>query len=162
MRIKGFVKGYIMNLATKEIAEYLGTERDNTYEYPDTTPPFYTMTFKKEEFLDSQRHYEAVKNIRSHEDIRNYPGFEEQPGRGFIVGCHGNNISTAFNHPFKGRTLSKEEAENVMIKTGVLYSKPLLFKVSNRLKVRNLFNRLPFRQLLKRAYYSLPIYLRKL
>jgi len=151
-----------MNLFTKEIAEYLGTERPNTKEYPDTTPPFYTMIFTRDEFLDPQKHYEAVKNIRSHEDVRDYPQFEEQPGRGFIVGCHGNNISTAFNHPFKGRTLGKEEAESVMIKAGILYAKPLVYKVSTRVRVRIFLNRLPFRKLLKKAYYSLPVSFRKL
>lgn len=150
-----------MNLATKEIAEYLCTNdrtADIIEKYPDTTPPFYTMVFSKEEFIDPVRHFEAVKNIRSHEDV----GGEETPGRGFIVGCHGNNISTAFNHPFKGRTLNKEEAEAVMIKAGILYSSPIAFKLTKRLKVRQFLNRLPFRNLLKSLYYQLPTKYHKL
>jgi hypothetical protein len=159
MRIKGFKKGYIIDYSTKEIAEYLCTNDrpvDIIEKYPDTTPPFYTMIFSRDEFVDPEKHFEAVKDIRSHEDVGGHPTFEEQLGRGFIVGCHGNNISTAFNHPFKGRTLDKEEAEAVMIKAGILYSKPLVFKELKRLKVRRLLNRLPFRDSLKKLYHSLP------
>src|SRR3990167_914127 len=165
MRIKGFKKGYIINLANKEIAKYLCTNdrpKDIIEKYPDPPPPFYTLVFSKDEFIDPERHFEAIKNIRSHEDVGGHPTFEEMQGRGFIVGCHGNNISTAFNHPFKGRTLNKEEAEVVMIKAGILYSQPITFKPTKRLKVRQFLNRLPFRDLLKKLYYSLPVKYHKL
>src|SRR3990167_2600040 len=165
MRIKGFKKGYIIDYSTKEIAEYLCTNDrpvDIIEKYPDTTPPFYTLVFSREEFIDPEKHFDLIKNIRSHEDVGGRPNFEEVPGRGFIVGCHGNNISTAFNHPFKGRTLNQEEAESVMIKAGILYSKPLVFKPSKRLKVRQFLNRLPFRDVLKKLYYSLPTKYHKL
>ena len=154
-----------MDYSTKELAEYLCTNNRPLgiiEKYPDTTQPFYTLIFTKEDFIDPQKHFDLIKNIRSHEDIGGHPSFEEVPGRGFIVGCHGNNISTAFNHPFKGRTLTKEEAEVVMIKAGILYSKPLIFKLSNRLKVRQFLNRLPFRDVFKKLYYSLPVTWHKL
>ena len=165
IKIFGFTKGYIMNYATKEIAEYLGTN-DRPPEviknYPDTTPPFYSILFKREDFLDPQKHFNLIKDIKSHEDIANHPHFIPIEGRGFVVGCHGNNISTTFNHPFKGRTLTTQEAESIMIKTGTLYSKPIISKPSTRLKVRRLLNKLPFRKVFRDFYYSLPARYRKL
>ena len=32
--------------------------------------------------------------------------------RGFIVGCHGENISTYFNHPFKGEKVDTQILED--------------------------------------------------
>lgn len=58
----------------------------------------------------------------SHEYIKdvfgeNFHLFEE---RGFIVGTHSENISTAYNIPFKGRKLTNEETGNVLRKVGIL------------------------------------------
>ena len=165
LRIFGFLKGYIMNYANQEISEYLGTN-DRTPEmiqnYPDTTPPFYSMLFKREDFLDPNRHFGLIKGIKTHEDIGGHPGFVPLEGRGFVVGCHGNNISTTYNHPFKGRVLTPKETEAILIKTGILFRESPKFVPSLRLRLRRIVNKLPFRHLLKEWYYKLPTRFHKL
>ena len=46
----GWTKGYIINYATKEIANY----------DPDTLPPFSTIKFPKDVFLDPEKHMEWI------------------------------------------------------------------------------------------------------
>lgn len=157
----GYTKGYIMNYQTKEIAEYLGTN-DRTPEtirdYPDTTPPFYTLRFSREDFLDPQKHFNLIKDIKSHEDIAKH--LVPLEGRGFVVGCHGENISTAYNHPFRGRTLDRQEEVDLMYALGILDTEPVQFKPSFRSRVRTFINWLPFRNALKWVYGKLPQKLR--
>lgn len=105
----GFTKGYIMNYTTLEVAEY----------NPKTIPPFSTIMFPKEIFLNPLEHFKYTGPYQSHEYIKDTTHFKELPGRGFIVGTHGENISTGFNHPFQGRTLTESEAENVLISAGL-------------------------------------------
>ena len=100
----GYTNGYICNYRTLELSEY----------NPTTNPPFYTIKFPREEFCEPLKHmaytalkrdsgkYKAGTPCPSHEfiaDCLNYATFEE---RGFLVGCHGENISTYYDHPFKG------------------------------------------------------------
>lgn len=159
----GYRKGYIMNYQTRELAEYLGTD-DRTPEaiknYPDTLPPFYTLLFSREDFLDPEKHFDLIKGIKSHEDIVKYPNFTSLDSRGFVVGCHGMNISTAYNHPFKGRTLGQQEASDLMFSLGILDVEPVQFKPSLRSRVRTFINWLPFRNVLKWMYGKLPQKLR--
>ena len=108
----GFSKGYICDYLTKTVAEY----------NPETNPPFYTIKFTKEVFSDPLKHleftsikkdvnqYKAGTPIPSHE----YPifAFGKRYGiikeRGFLVGCHSDNISTFFNIPYKGKNVDTE------------------------------------------------------
>lgn len=157
----GYRQGYIMNLWTKELAEYdtfEGWKMDKTSAYrADTIPPFFTILFSAEEFLDPWKHYEHLGPYKSHEFIGDHFTYSQLEGRGFIVGCHGENISTTFNHRYKGRTLkNKEEAEEIMIKAGILFSKPITFKPTIRYRIRKFINYLPFRTALKKIYYALP------
>ena len=92
----------------------------------------------------------------SHEYIGDCMEYTELVGRGFIVGTHSENISTTYNHRYKGRVLNKEETENIMLQTGILHAEPLKCKPSTRLKARKLANKLPFRNQLKTFYYRLP------
>ena len=155
----GYKKGYIINYNTKEIAEYNTDEwkRDGTSTYhTDTTPPFFTILFSKEEFLDPQKHYDHIGPYKSHEYVIDYLDYTELEGRGFVVGCHGENISTTFNHRYKGRELTKEETNKILLLTGILTAEPLKFKPSMRLKARKLVNIIPMRSLIKALYYRLP------
>ena len=54
MRAVGFKRGYIINMANKEISEY----------NPTTNPPFYTIKYPKDIFLDPNKHFEyiSIKN----------------------------------------------------------------------------------------------------
>jgi hypothetical protein len=78
---------------------------------PKTNPPFYTIKFKREVFIDPLRHV-SFAGFKSHEylgdNLRLLPLYE----RGFLVGTHGENISTVFNHPFKGNDVPRTVLEN--------------------------------------------------
>jgi hypothetical protein len=84
-------KGYVMDYKARVIAEW----------NPTTNPPFYTIRFTREVFSDPMLHV-AYAGIKSHEYVEalNLKRFDN---RGFLVGTHGENISTVFNHPFRGR-----------------------------------------------------------
>lgn len=130
----GFSSGYICDYLTKTVAEY----------NPETNPPFYTIKFTKDVFSDPLKHLEftAIKQdvgkyrvgtpIPSHE----YPmyAFGKKYGiikeRGFLVGCHSDNISTFFNIPYKGKNVEEEILKNFGI-----YDVP-------RLKVRKKLTRI--------------------
>lgn len=111
MQAAGFKKGYICNYLTKEVCEY----------NPNTNPPFYTIKFPKKTFIDPLSHvqytalkkdsgkYKAGTPCPSHEYIGEclkYAWIADM--RGFMVGTHGENISTTFVHPFKGKEVGKE------------------------------------------------------
>lgn len=138
----GWTKGYIINYATKEIANY----------DPDTLPPFSTIKFPKDVFLDAEKHMELA-DYKSHECVKDL-GFKELKGRKFIVGTHGGNISTTWN-TFRGRILSKEEQEKVLLETGTYFTEPIIIKQSPRLLARKLLRNLPFSDIIKRIYYKL-------
>lgn len=130
----GYKQGYIMNYQTLEIAEY----------NPETIPPFFTIMFPREDFLDPQKHYDYTGPYVSHEYIAKHTSFAALPGRGFIVGTHGENVSTHFNHPFKGRLLTLEEQEKVLIQAGLFGVEPLIVsKNKERLRLQNTLGLLP-------------------
>lgn len=136
MEIKavGYKQGYIMDMATKEISEY----------DPKTTPPFYTIYYPRDVFLDTDKHMDYIGKCRSHEYVGDFLPYKLYEERGFIVGCHTENISTSYNIPYKGRKLTKEEAGNVMRMAGILDVPPL--KLNRHWK---------------RYYFKLPHWLRR-
>lgn len=129
----GFQRGYITNYGTRETRLY----------NPGTNPPFYTVRFpSKDFFVDPLKHmaYTAIKShtekypygtpIPSHEYVGlalNYGVIED---RGFMVGTHGENISTVFNHPFAG-----DPAGDVWGLFGLENAETLLLPVSWRKKL---------------------------
>lgn len=159
----GYRRGYIMNYRTKDIAEYMSeswkTDEISTY-HTDTIPPFFTYLFSREEFLDPEKHYKHLGPYHSHEQIADYFDYTALEGRGFIVGTHGENISTTFNNRYAGRMLSKQEADDIMKKVGILFVKPIVSKISMRHRVRKVLNVLPFIGIIKKIYYLLPEKLR--
>lgn len=124
-----FEKGYICNYQTLEIAEY----------NPNTLPPFAAIKFKREVFFDPGKHMTYLglkKDVGKYKKGTPYPSHEYLadclrvgvfPVRGFIVGTHGENISTYFNHPFKG-----EKVEGVLEQFGLGGVKPLVLPISYR------------------------------
>lgn len=147
----GFGKGYICNYLTLETAKY----------NPTTNPPFYTIKFPREVFIDALRHtnYTSLKHdagiykkgvpLPSHEYVgdvfnNNYQIMQE---RGFLVGVHGENISTHFDHPFKGATVSKE----VLLKFGIYNVASLQMPFSWR---KIVFNKLPYEVKRKLRYWA--------
>lgn len=151
-RAIGYKNGYINDYHTKEIAEY----------NPDTNPPFFTIMFPRDIFLDYEKHYSYTGPYKSHEHIKNIMQYDLFEKKGYIVGTHGRNISTVYNHPWKGRILSKEENENIQISTNTFFVDPIPYKSSKSLVLRKIFNALPFNNLIRSLYHKLPANLRKL
>jgi len=122
----GFTKGYIMNYLTKEVAEY----------NPNTLPPFYTIKFPTPVFIEPFKHIEYTGPYKSHEYVGDKLKLGTIENRGFLVGTHGENISTYFNHPFKGIPVSSEILKDFGLE-GIL---PLSLKISMR---KSIMRRLP-------------------
>ena len=94
----GITKGYMMNYLTGEVSEY----------NPTTNPPFYTIKFPREVFIDPLKHIHYTGPYKSHEYVPDYLKYGRIDERGFLVGTHGENISTVYNHPFKGNIVDRE------------------------------------------------------
>lgn len=90
-----YTRGYVCDYTTKRLAEW----------NPTTNPPFYTIKFPRETFLNPLHHIEYA-GIKSHEYLPEKLTIARTETRGFLVGTHGENISTIFNHPFKGEDMS--------------------------------------------------------
>ena len=156
----GYTRGYIANYATKEIAEYScapwRTDSTSTY-HTDTNPPFYSVRFPVEVFLDPEKHYKFIGPYKSHEFVGDYLKKYDIPDyRGFVVGTHGANISTTWHHRYKGATLSQDEQVGIMIKTGILFSDPYRTHKGCRLYLRDVFNKIPLQEPLRKLYHKLP------
>ena len=118
MQALGFRNGYIMNYKTLETAEY----------NPTTIPPFFTIKFPTPIFIEPWKHMEYTGPYKSHEYIADKLKFGFIEKRGFTVGCHSENISTYFNHPFKGQSVSSE----ILKDFGLESVMPLQIKTSIR------------------------------
>lgn len=88
-------KGFVYNVQTKQLAHWL----------PLTNPPFHTIVFPGEVFFDARKHLAWYKDFQSHEDIpRIFPNYYPMHNWRYCVLVHSgvNQISTNFNHPFRG------------------------------------------------------------
>lgn len=94
MQAVGYSKGYVMDYKNLELAHW----------NPETNPPFYTIKFHKDTFTDPLKHYLYAAH-ESHEYVGDKLKYEQLDHRGFIVGCHMDNISTVFKHPYTGEKL---------------------------------------------------------
>lgn len=142
----GFKNGYLINYNTKEVAEY----------NPLTNPPFFTIKFPREVFIDPLKHaqyisikfdskdgkYKAGTPYPSHEYIGEALNYGTVEHRGFLVGTHGTNISTHWNIPYKGESVNQE----VLKEFGIYDVPPLKIRIG-------LFKRLPHRVQRKLRYW---------
>lgn len=143
----GYKHGYICNYQTKEVREY------NCL----TNPPFYSIRFPKSVFIDPFQHasYTALKMdvgkykkgtpLPSHEYVGNCLKYLQLPNRGFLVGCHGENISTHFNNPYAGEVVPS----SILKDYGILNAPPLVISYSLR---KALMKKLPYRVQRKLRY----------
>lgn len=92
MQAVGYKRGYLMNYNTLEVKEY----------NPKTNPPFFAIKFPRNTFIDPGRHMSYTGPYKSHEYIGDKLKIGHFEDRGFIVGSHGENISTHFNNPYGG------------------------------------------------------------
>lgn len=123
----GFKKGYVMNLQTKEIAEW----------NPTTNPPFFTIKFPRNVFLDPLKHFDYTGPYKSHEYVGDKLKYVQLEHRGFMVGTHGENISTVFDHPFRGPTVGAYVQADFGVQNAIL-------ELDMTLR-RKLFNKLPYK-----------------
>ena len=124
----GFKRGYVMNLQTKDICEW----------NPKTNPPFFTIKFPRNIFLDPLKHFDYSGPYKSHEYVGDKLNYTQLDNRGFMVGTHGENISTVFDHPFRGEKVSSI----VQMDFGIHGTPPLELEMTRR---RVLFNKLPYK-----------------
>jgi hypothetical protein len=129
----GYKNGYIIDYKTLQMSEY----------NPTTNPPFYTIKFDRESFTDPIKHvdYTGLKHrvgeypkgtpLPSHEWVKDCLNYKQIDRRGFLVGTHGENISTYFNHPFKGLRVPSMYRLNF----GLLTVLPLRISLSLRKKI---------------------------
>lgn len=144
----GFSKGYTMNYCNGDVAEY----------NPKTNPPFYTIKFTREQFTNPLKHiehtsmkkevgkYKVGTPLPSHEYVGDCLKYTQIDERGFLVGCHGANISTNWNIPYRGEPVSKE-----VLKDFGIYDIPPI-KLSIPLRKRILFS-LPYKWQRKIRYW---------
>lgn len=156
----GFQKGYLMNYQTKELAEW----------NPKTNPPFYTIKFPRPVFINPLQHveYTSLKHdvpgypkgtpLPSHEYVKDCLRYGTIPERGFLVGTHGENISTIWNHPYRGEILQgKIEGEYITDGQDILrdfgLDKVSELKLPFSLR-RKIFSKLPHKVLRKLRYLA--------
>lgn len=129
----GYKHGYIMSYPTGEVREY----------NPQTNPPFFSVRMPKETFIDPFQHvqFTALKqNVGKYSKGTPYPSHEyigdclkylQLPKRGFLVGTHGENISTHFKHPYAGDQVDK----TILNQFGILGVPPLKIRFSIRKQI---------------------------
>ncbi len=124
----GYKKGYMMNYRTLEVAAY----------NPKTNPPFFTIKFPREIFTDPRKHLEYTGPYKSHEYIGEKLVYKvNEDRRGFLVGTHGENISTVFDHPYKGMPMP----QSVLKDFGLENAEPIQIRQTLR---RAILRRLPY------------------
>lgn len=137
----GFTEGYVCAYQTMQLAEW----------NPKTNPPFFTIKFPRETFIDPLKHIFYTGPYKSHEYIGDELMFGELMGRGFLVGTHGENISTVFDHPY-AKALNPVLVEGSILKDfGIDITNPLVLPVSLR---KWAFNKLPYRAKRKLRYWA--------
>lgn len=145
----GFEKGYIMNYQTKELKEW----------NPKTNPPFYTIKFKRPDFINTLKHiqftslkhdvgkYKKGTPLPSHEYMKDCFRYGTISQRGFLVGVHGENISTVFDHPYAGSNVPKETLKGFGLDS--VPNLELPFSVR-----REIFKRIPYKVQRKLRYWA--------
>lgn len=124
----GWRKGFILNRSTHQVAEY----------NPETNPPFYTLCYPKRFFLDPVAHFRYIGNIKSHEYVPDLFNYTELKNRGFCVTVGGDNISTTWSIPYKGRELNEEERKIALFALGIQDSKPIKSKLTIKIILRHI------------------------
>jgi hypothetical protein len=128
----GFKHGYVINLQNKEVAEW----------NPKTNPPFFTIKFPRSVFLDPLGHFNHSGPYKSHEYVGDKLNYAQLEYRGFMVGTHGENISTVFDHPFKKSIIDVLKCHDIRDSFGIGQAFPLKLEMTRR---RVLFNKLSYK-----------------
>lgn len=62
----------------------------------------YTIMYPRDIFLDGKKHFKYQNGLHTHEQIPELFDAEELPDNMYCAIIHGTNISTVWEHPFKG------------------------------------------------------------
>jgi hypothetical protein len=99
-------KGYVYNSETKELADWYNPESIG----------FYTIYYTTENFLDAEKHLFQQGNLLSHELVHQIYISEEMPDDKYCCVVHGRNISTIWEHPYKGKQYFYEKDKKRILK----------------------------------------------
>lgn len=122
LQVFGYKKGYVMDYVNRRLCEW----------NPKTTPPFYTIKFPRDVFIDPLKHIEYTGPYKSHEYVKDYLKAIYIEDRGFLVGTHGENISTIFKHPYAGHEFLGSNIDNILVDFGLKDVSSLKIKISLR------------------------------
>lgn len=134
-----YKKGYICNYNTGEVLNY----------DPTTNPPFFAIRFPRDKFFDPGKHMNYTGPYKSHEYVGDNLKVYNIGYRGFMVGTHGENISTHFNHPF-GSELITEYPAAVRLNFGI--ARDNILKLPNSFR-KWIMRHLPYKWQKKLRYW---------
>lgn len=141
IHVFGYKKGYVMDYVNRRLCEW----------NPKTTPPFYTIRFPRTTFADPLLHLKYTGPYKSHEYVKDYLPSLYVENRGFLVGTHGSNISTVFDHPYTGHEFLGDNVDSILSGFGLLDAGTLKISWSIR---SMLFHKLPYKAKRKLRYWS--------
>jgi hypothetical protein len=136
-----YKKGYVMDYIKGRLAEW----------NPATNPPFFTIKFPRETFIDPIKHVNYTGPYKSHEYIGDKLNLFPIYDRGFLVGTHTANISTVFDHPYANGDYRGEVKDIILSEFGIDKAGPLVIQFSIRSKI---FHYLPYKVKRKLRYWS--------
>jgi hypothetical protein len=137
----GYQRGYVMDYVNRKLAEW----------NPKTNPPFFTIKFSRETFIDPYKHVKYTGPYKSHEYVGDALKYLPLYDRGFLVGTHSDNISTVFDHPYAGDKFIGDLMEIILSKFGLANTGKLLVPFSIR---RIFFDKLPYKVKRKLRYLA--------
>ena len=127
----GYKSGYVMDYLNYRLCEW----------NPTTNPPFFSIKFDRQTFSDPNLHMKYTGPYKSHEYIVEKMRYKQLDKRGYIVGTHGENISTIFKHPFAQHESLESNIPSILLGFGLQDVKKLKLKTSLRKKI---MRRLPY------------------
>jgi len=116
--------GYLRDMDNDRLAEWNPPEGH--------LPPFYTIMYPADVFLDPKKHYEYIKDMKSHEDVIKLFECKSLSDGKYMVNTHGSNLSTTWmgykhdalektQHDFIGKEFTDEaEKKRIISKFGVI------------------------------------------
>ena len=141
MNVFGYKKGYVMDYVNQRLCDW----------NPKTTPPFYTIKFSRGTFIEPLKHIEFTGPYKSHEYVKDFLKAEYIDKKGFLVGTHGVNISTVFDHPYTGHEYLGSNIQDILKDFGLKDVKKLKLPFSMGSVI---FKRMPYGAKRKLRYWS--------
>lgn len=119
-----YKRGYVCDYTKLNVSEW----------NPSTNPPFYTIKFDRATFLNPLDHVRYA-GIKSHEYLPQQLRTFDSAERGFLVGTHGENISTIYEHPFRFPLDQSVSPYSILLNFGLEHTEALTLPISLRKKI---------------------------